>query len=248
MFDGVPVKRKKAVKLVGYTFDEELTWSEMIATKAKKARMRLGMLSKLRRFLDDANMKLMYTSFIRPIMEYGGVQFMGADITHLKKLDSVQAAAKKIGRFTVETLASRREASAVAFTLKLLAGKGRGVLKRHVPEIITRKSNKDYDSMRPAKQLQLADRTETNSLDIYIRSYLGSIHKIWSRLPLSLLVKGEKHGWQKITKKCKEFITGKVKPPDVKRIITHKNKECSLDASAAEWKKVADTLDGQFNG
>jgi hypothetical protein len=248
MFDGVPVKRKKAVKLVGYTFDEELTWSEMIATKAKKARMRLGMLSKLRRFLDDANMKLMYTSFIRPIMEYGGVQFMGADITHLKKLDSVQAAAEKIGRFTVETLASRREASAVAFTLKLLAGKGRGVLKRHVPEIITRKSNKDYDSMRPAKQLQLADRTETNSLDIYIRSYLGSIHKIWSRLPLSLLVKGEKHGWQKITKKCKEFITGKVKPPDVKRIITHKNKECSLDASAAEWKKVADTLDGQFNG
>ena len=67
----------------------------MIATKAKKARMRLGMLSKLRRFLDDANMKLMYTSFIRPIMEYGGVQFMGADITHLKKLDSVQAAAEK---------------------------------------------------------------------------------------------------------------------------------------------------------
>ena len=124
----------------------------------------------------------------------------------------------------------------------------RGVLKRHVPEIITRKSNKDYDSMRPAKQLQLADRTETNSLDIYIRSYLGSIHKIWSRLPLSLLMKGEKYGWQKITKKCKEFITGKVKPPDVERIITHKNKECSLDASAAEWKKVADTFDGQFNG
>ena len=54
-------------------------------------------------------------------MEYGGVQFMGADITHLKKLDSVQAAAKKIGRFAVETLASRREASAVAFTLKLFA-------------------------------------------------------------------------------------------------------------------------------
>ena len=49
-------------------------------------------------------------------MEYGGVQFMGADITHLKKLDSVQAAAEKIGRFTVETLASRREASAVAFS------------------------------------------------------------------------------------------------------------------------------------
>ena len=59
-------------------------------------------------------------------------------------------------------------------------------------------------------------------------------------------------GWQKITKKCKEFIIGKVKHPDVKKIITHKNKECSLNVSAAKWKKVAwkvaDALDGQFNG
>ena len=63
-------------------------------------------------------------------------------------------------------------------------------------------------------------------------------------------MKGEKYGWQKITKKCKEFITGKVKPQDVhvKKIITHKNKECSLNASAAEWKKESDALDGQFNG
>ena len=61
-------------------------------------------------------------------------------------------------------------------------------------------------------------------------------------------MKGEKHGWQKVTKKCKEFITGKVKPPKVKKIVTHKSKECSLDASATECKKVADTLDGQFNG
>ena len=45
-----------------------------------------------------------------------------------------------------------------------------------------------------------------------------------------------------------EFITGKVKPPKVKKIVTHKSKECSLDASAIEWEKVADTLDGQFNG
>ena len=48
--------------------------------------------------------------------------------------------------------------------------------------------------------------------------------------------------------KCKEFITGKVKPPKVKGIVTHKSKECSLGASTTEWKKVADAPDGQFNG
>ena len=61
-------------------------------------------------------------------------------------------------------------------------------------------------------------------------------------------MKGEKYEWQKITKICKEFITGKVKPPYVKKIITHRNKECSLNALATKWKKVADALDGQFNG
>ena len=44
-----------------------------------------------------------------------------------------------------------------------------------------------------------------------------------------------------------EFITGKVKPPNMKKNVTHKSKECSLGASADEWKK-ADTLDGQSNG
>ena len=47
----------------------------------------------------------------------------------LEKLDAVQRAAKKIGGFEVESLQSRREAAAICFTLKLMGGNGRGVLK-----------------------------------------------------------------------------------------------------------------------
>ena len=36
-------------------------------------------------------------------------------------------------------------------------------------------------------------------------------------------MKGEKYRWQETMKKCKEFILGKIKPSDVKKIITHKN-------------------------
>ena len=68
--------------------------------------------------LDDRNMELMYISFIRPIMEYGCVQFMGAKNVRLLKLDAVQ----KTANFKVESLKSRREATVVAFTLKLLDG------------------------------------------------------------------------------------------------------------------------------
>jgi hypothetical protein len=59
VFDGALVKRKREVKLVGYTFDEEMSWSGMIGAIAKKARMRMGMLRKLRYVLDDRNMELM---------------------------------------------------------------------------------------------------------------------------------------------------------------------------------------------
>ena len=45
MFEGTPIKRKPAVKLVGYTFDEEMAWASMINGIAMKARMRLGMLN-----------------------------------------------------------------------------------------------------------------------------------------------------------------------------------------------------------
>ena len=68
VFDGVPIKRKPAVKLVGYTFDEEMTWASMIGAIATKARVRLGMLNRLRPLLSDHNMEAIYTSFIRPIL------------------------------------------------------------------------------------------------------------------------------------------------------------------------------------
>ena len=209
VFDGALVKRKKEVKLVGYTFDETMSWSGMIGAIAKKARMRMGMLRKLRYVLDDRNMELMYTSFIRPIMEYGCVQFMGAKEVHLMKLDAVQKTAEKIGNFKVESLQSRREATAVAFTLKLLDGAARGVLKKHIPKIVTRKSKKDYDNRSGIRHLQIADRTNYDSLDLFKAGYLGQIHKIWARIPVSLLEKGQRIGWRKITKQCKEVITGK---------------------------------------
>ena len=53
-------------------------------------------------------------------MEYGSVQFMGASKAHLAKLDAVQKAAERIGNFKVESLRSRREAVAVAFTLMIV--------------------------------------------------------------------------------------------------------------------------------
>jgi hypothetical protein len=207
MFDGVPIKRKPAVKLVGFTFDEEMSWASMIDGIAMKARRRLGMLNRLRPLLSDHNMEAMYTSFIRPIMEFGSMQFMGAADTHLNKLDKIHEGAQKIGNFVLEPLKLRREAQAVVFTLKLLDGKGRGVLKRFVPEFVDQSKLHKHNTKNSSKGLQLVDRSNHRSLISYDRSYLGSIHKIWKRLPNELVKEGSKQGWLKIKKSCTMSIT-----------------------------------------
>ena len=98
------------------------------------------------------------------------------------------------------------------FTCKMIvvsaeeARDGGGVVKEHVPQIVTRKSNKDYNNRSGIGHLQLADRTNYDSLDLFKDGYLGQIHKIWARIPVSLLEKGKKNGWRKITKQCKNII------------------------------------------
>ena len=65
-FRVIPVKRKNAVKLVGCLFDEMMAWAGMVAGIAKKARQRIGMLTRLRPLLDDQSMETMYTAGLRP--------------------------------------------------------------------------------------------------------------------------------------------------------------------------------------
>ena len=91
--DGAQVERVDEVKLVGFLFDTKLTFSSMIDKLAKKARCRLGALRRLKPVLDQANLMQMYIMFIRSIMEYGSLVYMGAAKSHLDKLDRVQESA-----------------------------------------------------------------------------------------------------------------------------------------------------------
>ena len=50
------------------------------------------------------------------------------------------------------------------------------------------------------------------------------MHKIWSKLPLELAVKGQQYGWRSIAKKAKGFLTGKWLPPKTQ---TNKTKQSS---------------------
>ena len=68
----------------------------MVDSISKKAKGRLVGLSRVRRFLDSANMKVIYEMFIQFIMKYGSVALMGAVDSHLNELDMVQRSAESI--------------------------------------------------------------------------------------------------------------------------------------------------------
>ena len=87
---------------------------------AKKARSRLAALRRLRFVLDDNNMKTMYIMFVRSVMEYGNVVYMGAADSHLNKLDRIQRSDREVHSGASEPLKCRREAAAISLALKLL--------------------------------------------------------------------------------------------------------------------------------
>jgi hypothetical protein len=176
---------------------------------AKKARVRLGAIRRLKPMLDSTNLETMYKMFVRSILEYDSVVYMGATKSHLAKHDRVKKSAERIGGFTVESLGSRREAAAVSLGLDLLDGNGYGELQQYKSQLteplrISKKRTRHVASAG----LQLMRKTRTNSLDQYKRSYLGCIHIIWSKLPQTLISEGQMSGWSKIKKRAKQFLTG----------------------------------------
>ena len=177
-FDNYHIPCKPHIKLVGYTIDSKLRWRPMLDRIAKKAKSRVGALRRVQRFLDQDNMKTMYTAFIRSIMKFGSVAWMGAAPTHLVKLDRVQDTMQRIGGFKVETLQSRREAAAVAFGLKLLSGSCKGVLNKHIPELCDPSSCPERFSRHALEGIQIEPVVKSNSLNVFERGFHGSLPHI----------------------------------------------------------------------
>jgi len=251
---GFPVEQVKELKLVGYLFDQKMTFGPMVSKLAQKARSRVAALRRIKHLLSAENLKLMYTMFVRSTMEYGSVAFMGTATTHLQKLDRVQDSAVKCCGFEIESLQSRREAAAAALALKLLDGSAHVKLQPFAPKFakhfsLSRKRTRASTSVGT----QLERRTKTNSLDMYKRSFLGCIHNIWRKIPQVLTKEGQQTYWMRIKKRVKRFLEGKwspeatstckpqpKKPKSEEKYSTKLNQE--LNAQDTDWAQLHQEL------
>jgi len=120
-FNDVIVEESSEIKLLGVTFDERLSFAHHIHTVALRASQRLGLLRRVARLLDVRGRAAVYNGFVRPVMEYAPLIWMGAAPSHLARLDRVQhRAAKLIGPGVVlPSLRVRREVAALSYIYKL---------------------------------------------------------------------------------------------------------------------------------
>jgi hypothetical protein len=206
--DGMPVAQVQELKVTGFLFDSNLSRGPHIDMLCKKARKRVGALRNLSQYLDSENMKVIYIGFIRSILEYGSVLYMGAAHSHLAKLDTIQRTAEKIGGFLCESLAYRREAAAVSFALKLLDQDCRPGLNKFAPTIIQGHHVKhSYNTSSRLQGTQLKPLVLSKKpINYFTHSFLGSIHLIWSKLPQTLTTIGKTKKWRSITTRCKRHL------------------------------------------
>ena len=83
-------------KDLGVIIDMELTFDEHIATKVKKANQMMGLIRRTFSFLDGDTFKKLYTSFVRPHVEYANPVWCPHLRKHIKMLENVQIRATKL--------------------------------------------------------------------------------------------------------------------------------------------------------
>ena len=70
LVNGVAIKRVSKFKYLGVIFDERLSWNDHVKYILTKAGSRIGMLNRIRSSITSYSANVVYTSLIRPILEY----------------------------------------------------------------------------------------------------------------------------------------------------------------------------------
>ena len=83
-------------KDLGVIIDMELTFEEHTATKVKKANGMMGLIRRTFSFLDGETFKKLYTSFVRPHLEYANPVWCPYLRKYIKMLENVQERATKL--------------------------------------------------------------------------------------------------------------------------------------------------------
>ena len=130
----------------------------------------------------------------------------------------------------------------MSMALKMLDGKVQGELKQFTPVLseplrLTKKRTRNS-----LEGIQVVSKVRASSLNVYKRCFLGVLPKIWSKIPIDIIRKGERcaqrYGWLKIKTTCTDFLIGRKKPDK------HKKQKISKPSPGVYSTKLNNELNG----
>ncbi|XP_065195362.1 uncharacterized protein LOC135826688 [Sycon ciliatum] len=191
--NGTAVPECSRLKLLGVTFDAHLPYSEHLRGTAVRATQRISFFRKACHVLDPPGRATAYRGFIRPLMEYCPLVWMGAAATHLSQLDQVQhRALTLIGTgAAMDTLSLWRRVASLTTLYKLhyiaslpalAATRPAGAIAPAIAPATRRRSAANL-----AHELQLQTALPARSCNVALRSFPECLIEAWNELPATLL-------------------------------------------------------------
>ena len=92
----VLIKEVSSHKHLGVHLSSDCTWHSHIEHIKEKAWQRLNVMRRLKFILDRKSLETIYTSFIRPVLEYGDTVWDNCTLYEKRELDKIQNEAARI--------------------------------------------------------------------------------------------------------------------------------------------------------
>ena len=181
------------MKLLGVTFDSKLSFRQHLHAVSTRACQRLGFLRKASHVLDHRGRLCAYKGFVRPVLEYAPLVWMGAAPTHLARLDRVQRRAMAIigPQTLLQSLSHRRTVAGLTFMYKLhyVAGPPQLTSLLPQPAAVPPASPRTRTQIARTQRhpLQLLPDLSHTAPDYATRSFPHSLIELWNTLPTQCL-------------------------------------------------------------
>ena len=186
---GEKIKRVLSHKHLGLIFNEKLNWEDHITSACNKSMKRVGILKRLSRQLPRKAKETIYSTFIRPTLEYSDVIFDGCTKKLSKALEQVQrqAALACTGAYMGthhpsllqelgwDTLSTRRECHKLTYMYKITNGLAPNYLQLLCSGRVRDRTN--YNLRNPNNLVVPYARTVS-----FARSFIPATTRLWNNL------------------------------------------------------------------
>lgn len=187
-FDGADVEESAALGILGMKIQSDARWADHVFGVAKDASKCLGFLKRCKKYFTPSDLLIIYTTYIRPRMEYNSHIWAGAPKSSLELLDRIQKRAKVlIGdnsiTSTLAPLEHRRNVGCVTLFYRYFNGMCSSEIRELVPniKIFARSTRLAGGSHRFTVDLPVVRTTHYRKNSFFSRTV-----RMWNELPASV--------------------------------------------------------------